>query len=174
MLLGKNVSTKAHFVLGAAIVYTLLFEFNFCFAKNSLDGLDVKEVEMDQAFTLEHSRTFTMSYTLPQHRKKMGTRSPTYTDGKDGSSGQTTAHAAAIPEEESDHGVVLMFHGVILRSQLVEMIKNKIFFDENEGVREKLHRVWREGGRERQREGERDYYSSSLLLSCTFFVLLPA
>ena len=125
-----------------------------------IDGLDVKEVEMEQAVALVRSRTFSASYTLPQHRKKisrMGTRSPTYTDGKDGAPSQTTA-AVPIPEEESDHGEVLMFHGVILRSQLVEMIKNKIFFDENDGVREKLHEVWREGGR------EKDY--SSLLLSC--------
>ena len=114
---------------------------------------------MEQAVALVRSRTFSASYTLPQHRKKisrMGTRSPTYTDGKDGAPSQTTA-AVPIPEEESDHGEVLMFHGVVLRSQLVEMIKNKIFFDENEGVRDKLHGVWREGGRETEREGERDY-----------------
>ena len=110
---------------------------------------------MKQAVALKRSRTFSASYTLPQHRKKMGTRSPTYTDGKDGAPSQTTTvHAAAIPEEESDHGEVLMFHGVILRSQLVEMIKNKIFFDENDGVREKLHGLWREGGRDRERERE--------------------
>ena len=109
---------------------------------------------MEQAVALVRSSTFSASYTIPQHRKKisrMGTRSPTYTDGKDGAPGQTTA-AAAISEEESDHGEVLMFHGVILRSQLVEMIKNKIFFDEKDRVREKLQRVWREGGREGGRE----------------------
>ena len=29
-----------------------------------------------------------------------------------------------------------MFHGIILRSQLIELIKNKVFFDEASGVRE--------------------------------------
>jgi hypothetical protein len=98
----------------------------------------MKEVEMEPADALIHSRTFTASYTLPQHRKKkskMGTRLPTYTDGKDEAPGQTSAGAAS--EEEGDHGEVLMFHGIVLRSQLVEMIKNKIFFDETDGVREK-------------------------------------
>ena len=27
-----------------------------------------------------------------------------------------------------------MFHGIILRSQLIELIKNKVFFDETAGV----------------------------------------
>ena len=55
----------------------------------------------------------------------MGTKSPTYTDGKD------EKHTESEEESESQ---VLMFHGIILRSQLVEMLKNKIFFDENDGV----------------------------------------
>ena len=55
----------------------------------------------------------------------MGTKSPTYTDGKDG---QHTEN------EEEGESQILMFHGIILRSQLVEMLKNRIFFDENEGV----------------------------------------
>ena len=29
---------------------------------------------------------------------------------------------------------LLMFHGIILRSQLTVLLKNKIFFDENDGV----------------------------------------
>ena len=98
----------------------------------------MKEVEMEQAVALVRSRTLSASYTLPQFRKKsrMGTRSPTYTDGKEDAPGQT---ATAGSEEDSDHGEVLMFHGIVLRSQLVEMIKNKVFFDENKGVRETLN-----------------------------------
>ena len=99
---------------------------------------------MEQAVALVRSRTFSTSYTLPQCRKKsnMGTRSRTYTDGNVGAPGPTTAAS----DEESDRGEVLMFHGIILRSQLVEMIKNKTFFDEKDGVREM---------RERERERER-------------------
>ena len=37
-------------------------------------------------------------------------------------------------EAERDHGKELTFHGLILRSQLAEMFKNKIFFNESEGV----------------------------------------
>ena len=127
--------------------------------QNSLDGLDVKEVEIKQAVALVRSRTFSASYNLPQHRKKtsrMGTRLPTYTDGKDNAPGQ----AAAASEEESDHGEVLMFHGVILRSQLVEMIKNKIFFDEKDRVREKLDGVRRrrEGGERKRERGTQILY----------------
>ena len=35
--------------------------------------------------------------------------------------------------EERNHEV-LTFHGIILRSQLIEMFKNKIFFNESDGV----------------------------------------
>ncbi len=44
-------------------------------------------------------------------------------------------------EEERDHGghEVLTFHGLILRSQLTEMFKNKTFFNESEGVSLKNH-----------------------------------
>ena len=93
---------------------------------------------MEQAVALVRSRTFSASYTLPQYRKKksnMGTRSRTYTDGNDSAPGQTSA----APDEESDHVEVLMFHGIILRSQLVEMIKNKKFFDEKDGVRRDIN-----------------------------------
>ena len=37
-------------------------------------------------------------------------------------------------EEERDRGKVLTFHGLILRSQLAEMFKHKIFFNESDGV----------------------------------------
>ena len=91
---------------------------------------------MEQAVALIRSRTFSASYNLPQNRKrknKMGTKSPNYTDGKESPGPQ----AAAAMEEESGREV-LMFHGIILRSQLVEMIKNKSFFDEKDGVRERM------------------------------------
>ena len=87
---------------------------------------------MKQAAALIQSRSYSESYNITQssrkRRSKMDTKSPTYTDEKD--------HQQATEEEKENE--VLMFHGVILRSQLVEMIKNKIFFNEKDGVRE-LH-----------------------------------
>ena len=66
----------------------------------------------------------TISYTLPEakNNKMMGTQSPTYTDER-------------RAKNSGDHGRrFLMFHGIILRSQLIELIKNKVFFDEDAGV----------------------------------------
>ena len=40
--------------------------------------------------------------------------------------------------EEERSGEVLMFHGLILRSQLVEMLKNKVFYSESDGVSEPI------------------------------------
>ena len=37
-------------------------------------------------------------------------------------------------EEQRDNSEVLTFHGIILRSQLAEMFKNKVFFNESDGV----------------------------------------
>ena len=37
---------------------------------------------------------------------------------------------------QQDDKRVLVFHGIILRSQLVTLLENKIFFQEGEGVRE--------------------------------------
>ena len=54
----------------------------------------------------------------------MGVKSSTYTDEQGGG-------VNSIEENDSD---VLLFHGIILRSQLVEMLKHKIFFEENQGV----------------------------------------
>ena len=101
---------------------------------------------MEQAVALVRSGTLSASYTPSQRNRKskMGTRSPTYTDGKDGS---LASQATTGSEEESDPGEVLMFHGIILRSQLVEMIKNKSFFDEKDRVKK------REDQREREGEG---------------------
>ena len=54
----------------------------------------------------------------------MGTQSPNYTDEREDVS-------------DEDHGrKLLMFHGIILKSQLIKLIKNKVFFDENTGVSE--------------------------------------
>ena len=84
---------------------------------------------MEQAAALIQSRSYSASYNLPQNSKrrktKIGTESTTFMNGKDGQ------HTKS---EEEGEGQVLMFHGIILRSQLVEMLKNKIFFDENDGV----------------------------------------
>ena len=47
------------------------------------------------------------------------------------------SHIYAEGVEEEVNGKprkLLMFHGIILRSQLTVLLKNKIFFDENEGV----------------------------------------
>ena len=57
----------------------------------------------------------------------MGTQSPNYTDEREDT----------LVVGEEDHGrKLLMFHGIILRSQLIELLKNKVFFSENEGVSE--------------------------------------
>ena len=72
----------------------------------------------------------TISYTLPEgkNNKTMGTQSPTYTDER-------------RAKNSGDHGRrFLMFHGIILRSQLIELIKNKVFFDEDAGVSDQLRR----------------------------------
>ena len=55
----------------------------------------------------------------------MGTRSLNYTDERE----------ETLVVGDEDHGrKLLMFHGIILRSQLIELLKNKVFFSENEGV----------------------------------------
>ena len=88
---------------------------------------------MEQAAALIRScsRTYSTSYNLPpsttRRRTRMGTKLSTYTDDK-----ETEDH---VPAEEESDGDVLMFHGIILRTQLVEMIKNKVFFSEGELVR---------------------------------------
>ena len=52
----------------------------------------------------------------------MGTHSPNYTDERE--------ERLVVRDEVK----LLMFHGIILRSQLIELLKNKVFFNENEGV----------------------------------------
>lgn len=49
---------------------------------------------------------------------------------------QSHVYAEGVREEEVDGRPrkLLMFHGIILRSQLTVLLKNKVFFDETEGV----------------------------------------
>ena len=127
-----------------------------CVTFSSTDGLETKEIEMEQAAALIQScgRTYSASYNLPQsgsRRRKtnMGTKLPSYTDEKyTEEEKDTDTH---ITEEERDtESDVLMFHGIILRTQLVEMIKNKVFFTERDGVRKirgvrkrkRRNRIW--------------------------------
>ena len=73
----------------------------------------------------------TMSYTLPENKNSttVGAHSPaTFTNERRGN---------GVVKSSENHGrKFLMFHGLILRSQLIELIKNKVFFDEASGVRE--------------------------------------
>ena len=78
-----------------------------------------------------HDRFSTLSYTLPQDGRRnsssssMGTQSPNYTDERE---------ETLVVSDEDRGRKLLMFHGIILRSQLIELLKNKVFFNENEGV----------------------------------------
>ena len=63
----------------------------------------------------------------------MGTQSPNYTDERE----------ETLIVGDEDHGrKLLMFHGIILRSQLIELLKNKVFFNENEGVSMHAAKLW--------------------------------
>ena len=57
----------------------------------------------------------------------MGIQSPTYTDEDE--------DIEVVGTGEDSERKLLMFHGIILRSQLIELIKNKVFFNEADGVR---------------------------------------
>ena len=80
------------------------------------------------------SRWATMSYTLPGEMSRsqtMGTQSANYTDEREHSA------AVIVPNVSSDGDIgrkLLMFHGIILRSQLIELLKHRVFFDESMGV----------------------------------------
>ena len=58
----------------------------------------------------------------------MGIQSPTYTDEDE--------DIEVVGTGEDNGRKLLVFHGIILRSQLIELIKNKVFFNETDGVRE--------------------------------------
>ena len=86
----------------------------------------MKKLEAEGAIN-RHDRFSTLSYTIPQRHSSsaMGTLSPNYTDERE----------ETLVAGNEDHGrKLLMFHGIILRSQLIELLKNKVFFNENEGV----------------------------------------
>lgn len=87
------------------------------------------EVAVNEAASVRQNRSCSDTHSLPQQRRdqrnSMGTKTQTYTDEKD--------RVADSVEDEA-----LLFHGVILRSQLVEMLKNGIFFEESQGVSPRL------------------------------------
>ena len=88
-----------------------------------------REAEMAEG---GRSRWATMSYTLPREMSRsqtMGTQSPNYTDEREDS--------GAVVITKDDGGIgrkLLMFHGIILRSQLIELLKHRVFFEESMGV----------------------------------------
>ena len=61
-----------------------------------------------------------VSFSLPQHSRGLGIQ-------------------ANYHKEENEH--VLVFHGTILRSQLVTLLEHKIFFREEDGVRGRVMSV---------------------------------
>ena len=85
---------------------------------------DIKEVDVEETTTrISHHKL----YSLPEHSLKKGNK--TVTDTK--SQNYTDEQRSFQMEKDNE---VLIFHGVILRSQLVEMLKYKIFFEEKDGV----------------------------------------
>jgi hypothetical protein len=102
------------------------------FRRRDLSPAELKKLEAEAADN-RHKRFSTLSYTLPQDGPRhggssMGTLSPNYTDERE---------ETLVIGDDEDHGrKLLMFHGIILRSQLIELLKNKVFFSENEGVSE--------------------------------------
>ena len=100
--------------------------------RRELSPAELKKLEAEGAIN-RHDRFSTLSYTLPLDGRRhssnssssMGTLSPNYTDERE----------ETLVASDEDHGrKLLMFHGIILRSQLIELLKNKVFFSENEGV----------------------------------------
>ena len=88
------------------------------------------DMEMEEAASLRRKRSYSESFSLPQHRRNqktsMGVKSSTYTDEQ----------GEAVNDSDA-----LLFHGIILRSQLVEMLKHKIFHEENQGVSAKINSI---------------------------------
>ena len=99
------------------------------FRRRELLPAELKRLEAE-AQRKRHDRLSTLSYTLPQDGRRsnssMGTQSPNHTDERE---------ETLVIDSGEDHGrKLLMFHGIILRSQLIELLKNKVFFNENKGV----------------------------------------
>lgn len=74
-----------------------------------------------------------LSHTLPQHIRRRGRRSNTGSPTHTSHRYEGPNNFDAEEERDGDHEV-LTFHGLILRSQLTVMFKNKVFFNESEGV----------------------------------------
>ena len=92
-------------------------------SKDLSKKLDSSEIDRDTQFT-------GLSYTLPQ--------------GSDGRRRRTESQARTLTEDgdtwKADTGrKLLMFHGIILRSQLIELLKHKAFFDEEARVSIQLY-----------------------------------
>ena len=72
---------------------------------------------------------------IEQRRKKEALKRKEYkeaTINDDGESRGATPFSSGA--EEGSQDAAFVFHGLILRSQLVELLRNRIFFDENLGV----------------------------------------
>ena len=83
---------------------------------------------MEESASLRRKRSQSESYSLPRDQKSsMGIKSSTYTDEQGG----------GVNSKEETDSDALLFHGLILRSQLVEMMKHKVFYEENQGVSQK-------------------------------------
>jgi len=65
----------------------------------------------------DSSGSLTVSYTLPSHSRGMGIQA-----------------ATAYTDEQEAPQKLLIFHGIILRSQLVMLLKNRVYFHEDQGV----------------------------------------
>ena len=72
------------------------------------------------------------SYALPLHVHRRGRTSNNASPMA--SPTHTNQRSVNFDTDEDRDNEVLTFHGLILRSQLTEMFKNKIFFNESEGV----------------------------------------
>lgn len=74
---------------------------------------------------------------IEQRRRQEALKRKQYTAiNDDEESRGATPVASSGGDEGSSSEVALVFHGLILRSQLVELLRNRIFFDENLGVRD--------------------------------------
>ena len=89
--------------------------------------LEEDTIEEEHTNEAAHIISHSKSYSLPEHslrkRNKMGSNSRMYTN-----------ELGSSDKVEKKANEVLTFHGIILRSQLVEMLKNKIFFEEKDDV----------------------------------------
>lgn len=71
-----------------------------------------------------------LSYTIHHSSVKGGRTAAT----RDRSSSTVRDEPREQVVTPANGGKLLMFHGIILRSQLIELIKHKVFFSEGESV----------------------------------------